>query len=283
MRARHGVRDRWPVFCETFTQWVIEDRFPLGRPAWERVGAQFVDDVAPYEFMKLRLLNASHLAVSGLGRLAGYVTIDESMADPRIAGIMAALMDRETGPTLPPVPGIDLPAYKRTLARALRQPGDQGHGRARQRRRAAERPGRPDPRPARGRARASSFSPSRSPPGCGACAARTSTGAPIPVRHPMAELLRAKAAEGGPDPSAAPLDPAAVRRARRRTPALSRRCGTGSACSTPPASRRRSTRRTGESRADPASAYGETTAVASISTRARFSTRRTTWTSAMAG
>ena len=80
---------RYPVFCETFRQWVIEDRFPQGRPAWEAVGAQFVDDVAPYEFMKLRLLNGSHLAVAGLGQLAGYDTIDQSMADPRIAEFLA--------------------------------------------------------------------------------------------------------------------------------------------------------------------------------------------------
>ena len=65
--------------------------------------------------MKLRLLNASHLAVSGLGRLAGYVTIDEAMADPLMTRYMAALMDRETGPTLLPVPGIDLAEYKATL------------------------------------------------------------------------------------------------------------------------------------------------------------------------
>src|SRR3984957_12103357 len=108
LTERFGVRDRWPVFAETFTQWVIEDDFPAGRPAWEEVGAQFVADVAPYEFMKLRLLNASHLAVSGMGRLAGYVKIPESMADPLITRFMTALMDRETGPTLPEVPGIDL-------------------------------------------------------------------------------------------------------------------------------------------------------------------------------
>jgi mannitol 2-dehydrogenase len=114
---RYGVADRWPVVCETFSQWVIEDRFPLGRPACEKVGAQFVADVEPYEFMKLRLLNASHLAVSGLGRLAGYETIDEAMADRRISAMMTALMDRETGPTVPRVPGIDLDAYKRTLVR----------------------------------------------------------------------------------------------------------------------------------------------------------------------
>ncbi len=112
---RYGVGDRWPVVCERFTQWVIEDRFVAGRPAWEEVGAQFVDDVAPYEMMKLRLLNASHLAVAGLGRLAGYVTIDEAMAEPLMTRYMGALMDRETGPTLPEIPGVDLALYKRTL------------------------------------------------------------------------------------------------------------------------------------------------------------------------
>jgi len=110
-----GIADQWPVFCETFTQWVIEDHFPQGRPAWEDVGAQFVEDVMPYEFMKLRLLNGSHLAVAGLGQLAGYETIDESMANPLISGMMVALMDREIEPHLLPVPGIDLPEYKKTL------------------------------------------------------------------------------------------------------------------------------------------------------------------------
>jgi len=115
LAARHGIADRWPVVSESFSQWVIEDRFPQGRPAWETVGAQFVADVAPYEFMKLRLLNASHLTVSGLGQLAGYVTIDESLADPRIRAVMAALMDRETGATLPAIPGVDLGTYKARL------------------------------------------------------------------------------------------------------------------------------------------------------------------------
>ncbi len=122
LAERYGIIDRWPVFSETFTQWVIEDRFPAGRPAWEDVGAQFVADVAPYEFMKLRLLNASHLAVAGLGRLSGYVTIDEAMADPLMARYMTALMDRETGPTLPAVPGIDLPRYKATLVERFANP-----------------------------------------------------------------------------------------------------------------------------------------------------------------
>jgi mannitol 2-dehydrogenase len=115
LAARHGLIDNWPVFCETFSQWVIEEDFADGRPAWELVGAQFVTDVAPYEFMKLRLLNASHLAVAGLGQLMGYHFIHQAMGDRNIRHYMQALMDRETGPTLPPLPDIDLAAYKATL------------------------------------------------------------------------------------------------------------------------------------------------------------------------
>lgn len=120
--ARYGVADRWPVVCEGFSQWVIEDDFADGRPAWDKAGAQFVADVSPYETMKLRLLNASHLAVSGLGALLGLVTIDETMRDPQIAAYMAALMARETGPTVPTVPGIDLPAYRAQLIARFANP-----------------------------------------------------------------------------------------------------------------------------------------------------------------
>jgi mannitol 2-dehydrogenase len=112
LASRYGVADRWPVFSELFRQWVIEDRFVQGRPAWEDVGAQLAVDVAPYEFMKLRLLNASHLAIAGLGRLAGYSYIDETMRDETMRAYMQTLMDRETGPTVPPVSGVDLGKYK---------------------------------------------------------------------------------------------------------------------------------------------------------------------------
>jgi len=67
-----GLDDAWPVTCEPFSQWVIEDRFPTGRPAWERVGAQLVDDVRPYELMKMRLLNAGHQVLAYPGRLLGF-------------------------------------------------------------------------------------------------------------------------------------------------------------------------------------------------------------------
>jgi mannitol 2-dehydrogenase len=110
-----GIDDRAVLHAEIFRQWVIEDNFVSGRPAWETVGAQFVDDVTPYEFMKLRLLNASHLAIAALGQLWGYESIGETIEDPLIRRYMTALMDRETGPTLMPVPGIDLANYKQTL------------------------------------------------------------------------------------------------------------------------------------------------------------------------
>ncbi len=200
LAERHGVADEWPVFCETFTQWVIEDRFVAGRPAWEAVGAQFVQDVAPYEFMKLRLLNASHLAVSGLGRLAGYETIDEAMADPLIARYMTALMDRETGPTLPPVPGIDLAAYKATLVErfcntAIKDTVERVNTDAplnvlvdpiRDRLRTGE------PLDLLALALAAWLRRVRG---------EDEAGQPIDVRHPLAPLLRERAVQGGADPA----------------------------------------------------------------------------------
>ena len=120
--ARSGLADKATVFCETFRQWVIEDNFAGGKPDWSRVGAQFVSDVAPYEAMKLRLLNASHLAISGLGALSGYETVEETMNDPAIRHYMARLMEEETGPLLAPVPGIDLAAYKATLIARFQNP-----------------------------------------------------------------------------------------------------------------------------------------------------------------
>jgi mannitol 2-dehydrogenase len=110
-----GSADNAPIFAESFSQWVIEDRFADGRPDWDRVGAHFVVNVTPYEVMKLRLLNASHLAIAGLGALCGYETVVQTIDDPYIRRYMMRLMVAETGPTVPPVQGIDLDAYKRTL------------------------------------------------------------------------------------------------------------------------------------------------------------------------
>ena len=229
LRNVRGIDDAWPVFSETFTQWVIEDRFPAGRPAWETVGAQFVPDVAPYEFMKLRLLNGSHLAVSGMGRLMDYETIDAAMADPLITRFMSALMDRETGPTIPPVPGIDLDAYKAKLVERFANPAIKD---------TVERVNTDAPLNVL-------LDPLRD------CIARNmpidllalalaawlrrvrgedESGRPILIKHPLADLLQQRARAGGPDP--APLlaieplfgvtgtDPALVEPVRRWLTAL---------------------------------------------------------------
>ena len=115
LRQNFGIDDAWPVVCEPFRQWVIEDHFPGGRPSWEQVGAQMTADVQPYEKMKIRLLNASHQAMCYIGILLGYATTDEAMADSQIARLVRALMDVEVTPLLPDVPGIDLGRYKKTL------------------------------------------------------------------------------------------------------------------------------------------------------------------------
>ena len=121
----YGVDDRWPVVCEPFTQWVLEDRFvggAAGRPPLEQAGVQLVDDVEPYELMKLRLLNASHQALCYPGYLAGYRYAYEVCADPDFVAYLLAYMDREATPTLHPVPGIDLDAYKRQLIERFANP-----------------------------------------------------------------------------------------------------------------------------------------------------------------
>ena len=112
---QHGVDDAWPVVCEPFVQWVLEDNFVNGRPAWEKVGVQFTDDVTPYEDMKIKLLNGSHLALTYLGFLKGYRFVHETMNDPLFVRYMRAYMDLDVTPQLAPVPGIDLSEYKDTL------------------------------------------------------------------------------------------------------------------------------------------------------------------------
>lgn len=115
LHDQHGVDDAWPVVCEPFVQWVLEDKFVNGRPAWEKVGVQFTDDVTPYEEMKIKLLNGSHLALTYLGFLKGYRFVHQTMADPLFVTFIRAYMDLDVTPQLAPVPGIDLAAYKDTL------------------------------------------------------------------------------------------------------------------------------------------------------------------------
>jgi len=117
-----GVDDRWPVVCEPFTQWVLEDAFSAGRPPYEDAGVQIVDDVEPYELMKLRLLNASHQAIAYFGHLCGYKFVHEAAQDPLFRSLLTGYMDEEATPTLAPVPGVDLPEYKRTLIERFSNP-----------------------------------------------------------------------------------------------------------------------------------------------------------------
>lgn len=115
-------QDQWPVVCEGFRQWVIEDNFCYGRPPWEQVGAQMTEDVHPYELMKIRLLNASHAAIGYLAFLDGFQYIHEAMADPLFETYIKQLMDREVTPLLSPVPGVDMAEYKQTLIKRFANP-----------------------------------------------------------------------------------------------------------------------------------------------------------------
>ncbi|MGF1624894.1 MAG: mannitol dehydrogenase family protein [Alphaproteobacteria bacterium] len=121
--AALGVEDAWPVVTEPFTQWVIEDHFPTGRPMWELAGAQFAADVAPYELMKLRLLNGAHSSLAYLGYLAGHETVADTMADPVFARYVAGLMEEVTPTVQPHMPaGADLDGYKQALVARFHNP-----------------------------------------------------------------------------------------------------------------------------------------------------------------
>ncbi|MGI9526761.1 MAG: mannitol dehydrogenase family protein [Weeksellaceae bacterium] len=109
------VDDQWPVVCEPFIQWVVEDKFVNGRPAWEKVGVQYVENVVPYENMKLRLLNAGHSVLGMLGAIHGYNTIDEAARDEDFKKFLRDFMDLEASPTLGDLGGIDLEKYKDSL------------------------------------------------------------------------------------------------------------------------------------------------------------------------
>jgi fructuronate reductase len=110
-----GLHDAGAVVAEPFTQWVVEDHFFAGRPAWERAGAVLAADVTPYEQAKLRLLNGTHSLLAYTGALAGYETIDEALADSELASAAHALMTRDAGPTLRMPEDFDLPGYQASI------------------------------------------------------------------------------------------------------------------------------------------------------------------------
>jgi mannitol 2-dehydrogenase len=116
-----GINDAWPVVTEPFRQWVIEDTFCNARPPWEEVGAEIVTDVLPYELMKIRLLNASHMAMAYLGALAGHTFAHQVMQDPIFDVFIKAFMDEVT-PVVPLIPGTSIPNYKSTLIERFANP-----------------------------------------------------------------------------------------------------------------------------------------------------------------
>jgi fructuronate reductase len=121
-----GVHDAWPVVCEPFSQWVLEDRFSLGRPAWEQADVEIVDNVRPYETMKLRLLNGSHSAIAYLGQLAGWATVSDAIAEQPLADFIHALMT-EAASTLRMPASTDVAAYQSALLRRFSNKALQHH------------------------------------------------------------------------------------------------------------------------------------------------------------
>lgn len=119
--AELALTDAWPVITEPFTQWIVEDQFPAGRPNFADAGVQLVSDVTPFEHMKLRLLNASHSALAYLGYLAGFETIAATMTDERFAAFARGVME-ESAPTLSMPVGTDLGGYSASLLKRFANP-----------------------------------------------------------------------------------------------------------------------------------------------------------------
>lgn len=116
-----GLEDAWPIMTEPFTQWVVEDNFPSGRPPLEGVGVELVADVEPYERMKLRMLNGSHSTLAYLGYLAGHEFVSDAMRSPDFVRLVYGLMTDEAMPTLH-MPGVDLNQYRDRLLQRFANP-----------------------------------------------------------------------------------------------------------------------------------------------------------------
>jgi mannitol 2-dehydrogenase len=122
LKDQWAVEDNWPVFCEEFKQWVVEDEFPSGRPALDRVGVTFTSDVAPYEFMKIRILNGGHAAIAYPAGLLDIHFVHEAMEDRQIAEFLETLTKREIIPVVPPPPNVNLDAYRGKVAERFANP-----------------------------------------------------------------------------------------------------------------------------------------------------------------
>lgn len=117
-----GCNDAWPVVGEPFFDWAIEDDFVADRPDWTRGGARFVPKAEPFERLKLRMVNGAHSSIAYLGAMAGWLTVDQAMAQTPLSTYIEALMRDEIEPTLPPMPGLDLVVYRNNLLQRFRNP-----------------------------------------------------------------------------------------------------------------------------------------------------------------
>ena len=117
-----GVEDQWPVFCEEFKQWVLEDNFTMGRPDFEKVGVQFVKDVTPFEYMKIRILNGGHAVLAYAAGLLDVHFVHEAMEHKLVHAFFDKVERDEIIPTVPPVPGTNIPDYYKLIERRFANP-----------------------------------------------------------------------------------------------------------------------------------------------------------------
>jgi mannitol 2-dehydrogenase len=122
LKENFQIEDNWPVYCEEFKQWVLEDKFPLGRPALDKVGVTFVSDVAPYEHMKIRILNGGHAAIAYPAALMDIHFVHDAMENPLIRAFLAKLENEEIIPIVPPVPETSLTDYFSQIEHRLLNP-----------------------------------------------------------------------------------------------------------------------------------------------------------------
>lgn len=122
VRDEYGIADNAPVFCEDYLQWVLEDKFVAGRPALEKVGVQFVEDVTPYETMKVRILNGGHALIAYAAGLMDIEFGSDAMQEPLIQQFLERVEREEILPVVPPVPDTDLTAYLALVQRRFANP-----------------------------------------------------------------------------------------------------------------------------------------------------------------
>jgi mannitol 2-dehydrogenase len=122
LRDNFGIEDSWPVFCESFKQWVLEDNFPTGRPPLENVGVQFVTDVSPFELMKIRILNGGHAVIAYPAALMDIHFVHDSMQNKLVKGFLDKIENDEIIPCVPPVPDTNIDDYYQLIVRRFSNP-----------------------------------------------------------------------------------------------------------------------------------------------------------------